>query len=224
VRSPVRWLIAASLALGVAGAMAACSTSNTATIYTPYTGIDVPTASVIAGVGCAAPDGAPGGIDHWLAFLTPVPDAGNAMDAGDAGSIDPIPDSGSEIVAAGIFSCYTPTGTFENINAALTYDVWVLGFPPGVPADLHCDAGTCALSGADALTLFEQGLQQAIVALRCTAVGESGSHPFAHDCVRFDTGAPLDSGSVPDAAGDGSTPDAVSPDASADGSSDAGGD
>jgi hypothetical protein len=209
VSFPGRLLIAASLALGVAGTIASCSTSNTATTYTPYTGIDVPTASVVGGVGCTAPDGGPGGIDHWVALLTY---------AIDSGSFDAIPSGG--IVAAGVFSCFTPAATFENIDASATYDVWVLGFPPGVPADLPCDAGTCVLSGSAAFTAMQQDQQEALVALRCLAVGESGSHPRAYGCEPFGPTAPLDSGPTPDAAGDGSASDAASSgDASADGSS-----
>jgi hypothetical protein len=195
------------VALGAGGPVAACTTSNTATTYTPYTGIDVPTDTVIAGIGCATPDAAPGdGIDHYVAVLA------YAADAGTMDEVQP-----SSIVAAGIFSCFTPTGTFENVDASASFDVWIFGFPAGVPANLPCDQGTCAVSGASAWSALSMDQdaaflpgQAATVVLRCSAVAESGAHPSAYGCRRVDTGVPADSGTLDD-AGDGSTSDGSPP-------------
>jgi hypothetical protein len=171
------------LALGAA-ALAACTTSTAATTYTPYTGVDVPTSAVTAGVGCASAD-SDGGIDHYIAFLAPASDAGTPLD------VNP-----KTLLAAGSFACFTPNGVFENVDASATFDVWIFAFPPGLPSGVPCDAGTCALNAADAwgrivYDVVDAGEQPTVV-LRCTAVAESGAHPAAYGCQRvgaIDAGA-----------------------------------
>ncbi len=192
------------LRVGAATALAACQTSTVATTYTPYTGIDVPTASVTAGVGCASPE-TDGGIDHYLAFLAPA-----------AGAATPAAVPPSSITAAGSFACFTPAGTFESIDASATYDVWIFGFPAGLPSGeaVACDAGTCALNPASAwgAILYDLGDAGEVptVALRCTAMGETGAHPFAYGCERVGGSAAVEGG-VADAdladAGDAAPPD-----------------
>jgi hypothetical protein len=228
------WVAAPALSI------AACATSTSATIYTPYTGIDIPTSSVLGGVGCG-----PGGVDHYIAVLTYAPaDAGPegstegtmADDAGDATAADggagddateggPPQEDGSAnadgeapsgsaatpsslsavlsavgqgasslIVAASEFACFDPSGVFVNLDGGADFDVWIFAYPAGIPADLPCSQGTCALSVDDVMTKLvndeNTAGEMALFTMLCLGTPEVGQHPAAHDCRMLRSPAP----------------------------------
>ncbi len=157
-----RFLFAASVT--AVSAVCGCDTSTTPLPYTPYTGIDVPTSAITNGVGCG-----PDTIDHYAVLITPQLDAGALPEA-------------SSVIAAAIFACYVPVGVFENLDGG-AFAVWMFGFPAGVPADVPCAAGTCALSPAGvSLLLADVGRGLATRTVLCTADQESGQHSPAYNC------------------------------------------
>lgn len=181
--------------LALAGVLCGCSSTSTPTAYTPYTGVDIPTAEIVAGVGCGE-----GGIDHYAAIVSPSSDAGSLADlfAADAG-----------MVLGSVFACYVPNGVFESLDAA-TYDVWIYAYSAGLPPNLPCANATCPLQPADIATLVNDqsvpGLQ-ALRSMKCVVTALTGAHPLANACRVLRPPA-LPDGSTADAAASGDAADA----------------
>jgi hypothetical protein len=198
VTTRARWrrgaLVGAAAVAAAAGsvAIAACESSSTATAYTPYQGIDVPSSLVTNGVGCSAD----AGILYFatvLANQAVLPDGAAAPSDGaaslpgtDAGC-GPLP-AASDIVpgAASIVACFTANASFELDGSSAPLDVWLFGYAGGTPANVACTDPTCPLSADGVATLFADQVDPATRAtrtLKCSAVPELSQHPEAHGCI-----------------------------------------
>ncbi len=118
-------LLAAPLAVAAAGMLAGCPAAATTTAYTPITGIDIRSASLVAGFGCGTGDGQ---VFRYAAFLKYVD--GDAVRAGPA-------------AYSGVFDCYSD-GIFSNLPTddagSLSFFVRIIAWnQASFPAALSCD-------------------------------------------------------------------------------------
>jgi hypothetical protein len=188
--------------LAAAGTSAlACTSSTTATTYTPITGIEIASAPLVAGFGCGK---GPGQVYRYAAVVTynhSAPDAGKAgaPDAGEAGSpVTPCVtgDAGAPVTQGGvpltnIFDCFAD-GVFENLPSSdagsLTFNVNIFAYNyadyvgAGLPANLGCppalDAGNCTPS-SQPVTPAQEKLATWISCPVCTATQQAGTPVIA---------------------------------------------
>jgi hypothetical protein len=211
------------LGLLAAGAsVAACTSSTTATTYTPITGIEIRSAALVSGFGCGP---APGQVWRYVATVSYRSGPG----AGEAGA--PVVQNG--VPLTNIFECFAD-GVFENLPSSdagsLTFTVAIFAYSQqdyeraGLPAGLACppvqDGGLCTPS-SQAVSSAQEGL--ATWTTLCTATQEAGTPVIAVCGPLEGPAAPFEMGDgSTDAAGDGAAgaePDATTtslPDAGAD--------
>ncbi len=205
-------LVTALLAAAGASAVAACTSSTTTATFTPITGIEIQSASLVAGFGCGTE---PNQVFRYVASLS----FASGLDGGGLGA--PVFQSG--VPLTNIFECFSD-GVFENLPTSdagsLTFKVSVFAYSQsayvaaGLPGDLGCppipDAGFCAPSSTPVTPGQES---KASWTTLCTATQQAGT-PVIAVCPPLvsTTGAPeTDAGA--DAARDAAVD--ASPDATA---------
>ena len=87
------------------GALEGCASNAPTTSYTPITGIEIPSADIVAGHGCGA--GSPNQVYKYAAVVGAVGDADGAADGG-AGVTT------AQLVTSGVFDCFAD-GVFSNL-------------------------------------------------------------------------------------------------------------
>jgi len=162
------------IALVICGSMsglpwltAGCTDSSTPVALTPYTGINIDSASLISGFGCGT---APGQVFRYVVRVDSAPDTGAP---------------GAGLPAIGVFDCYTD-GVFEalplsdagNYDFALTIYAWDQA---SLPPLLDCDGGPCSPPSPDALASVAPGAKWTTT---CTATQQPGAVIFA-SCARL---------------------------------------
>ncbi len=141
--------------------------------YTPYSGVEIPSSDVVAGVGCGA---APGQVFGYAAVLGDPSDASSP-------SLTPLPD-GAPPVYASVFSCFTD-GAFSGVSTSpgggATVELWIYAYDEAkfeaaqaTVADFNCGNPTCPLS-VDAGIPWVLHAPSTYVTT-CTATLESGDH------------------------------------------------
>ena len=165
--------------LAAAGTSAlACTSSTTATTYTPITGIEIASAALVAGFGCGT---GPGQVYRYAAVVSYK----NGLGAGEAGA--PVTQSG--VPLTNIFDCFAD-GVFENLPSSdagsLTFSVAIFAYSSddyakaGLPANVGCppvpDGGTCTPS-SQPVTPAQQRL--ATWTTLCTATQQAGTPVIA---------------------------------------------
>jgi hypothetical protein len=190
---------AALLPLAAAG----CSSSSSTLAYTPYTGIDVLSSVVMAGVGCGDQGDL---VFRYAVVLADPSDAGSP-------SLAPLPDGGPPVWAS-VFSCFT-NGAFASITTAPSggplvqawiYAYDVTDFQPAqatVPA-FGCLDPTCLLTLDDVRAMLQT---RSTYTTTCTAMPESGDHVLSACGSLRPTPAPSDA-AAPDAPASSSSTDA----------------
>jgi hypothetical protein len=93
-----------ALALGL-GALEGCTPTAPTTSYTPVTGIEIPSADIVAGHGCG--NRAPDQVYKYAALVT-------YGDAGCGGNANGGGDTSMSPVASGVFDCFAD-GVFSNL-------------------------------------------------------------------------------------------------------------
>ncbi len=213
-------LLGVLLAAAGASAVAACTSSTTTTTFTPITGIEIQSASLVAGFGCGTE---PNQVFRYVATLS----FASGPDGGGVGA--PVFQSG--VPLTNIFECFSD-GVFENLPTSdagsLTFKVSVFAYnqsayiAAGLPDDLGCppipDGGFCAPSSTP-VTAGQEG--KASWTTLCTATQQAGTPVIAVCPPLVSTTEAPETDGGPDAARDGAldaAPDATSaaPDASSD--------
>jgi hypothetical protein len=111
---------AVGLALG-------CTTPPTTTLYTPITGIEIPSAAVVAGHGCGT---RPGQVYRYAAVVA-------------------YPGEGGALVTSGVFDCFAD-GIFSNLDAgALNVTIYAFSHS-SLPDALACSPPAAPCPGDDA--------------------------------------------------------------------------
>jgi hypothetical protein len=210
----------ALLAAAGASAVAACTSSTTTTTFTPITGIEIQSASLVAGFGCGTE---PNQVFRYVAVLN----FASGLDGGGVGA--PVFQSG--VPLTNIFECFSD-GVFENLPTSdagsLTFKVSVFAYSQsayeaaGLPEDLGCppipDAGFCTPSSTPVTASQED---KASWKTLCTATQQAGTPVIAMCPPLVSTTEAPETDAAIDAARDGAldaAPDATSaaPDASND--------
>jgi hypothetical protein len=153
-------------------AAAGCSASSSTLAYTPYTGVDVLSSGVTAGVGCGEQG------DQVFRYVVLLSDPSNAVSP----SLTPLPD-GAPPVWASVFSCFT-NGAFASITTSPSggpvVEGWIYAYDLAdfqaaqatVPA-LACPDPTCLLTLDDVRAMLQT---RSTYTTTCTATPESGDH------------------------------------------------
>jgi hypothetical protein len=155
--------ICALLAIAMSGlSLARCTDSTPVVALTPYTGINIDSASLVSGLGCGT---APGQVYRYVARVDAARDAA-ATAAG--------------FLAVAVFDCYAD-GVFENLPAsdAGSYDFTLTIYAwdrPSLPPSLDCDGGPCAPPSSDTLATLGPGAKWTTT---CTATQEPGAVVYA---------------------------------------------
>lgn len=155
----------AAAAVGLAGAIAACGTSTPTTVYTPITGIMIPSAAITAGHGCGM---RPQQVYKYAAVITDAlpeagpPDGGTPDgvapdgDLGDgAAAVGGTPDGGpAPFRASGVFDCFADA-FFSNLpiqsGSTQAFDIHIFAFnADAFPSALNCSPGAPPCPGDDA--------------------------------------------------------------------------
>jgi hypothetical protein len=217
-----RRAVAGACAIAIAAVAAfACNSTSTATAYTPYQGVDVPSSLITRGVGC----GVDAGIAYFAAVLAPKQGADGGIEAGEDGGAEggcgSLPDP-ANVVAGSFVACFTPSAVFQ-LGTSGPLDVWLFGYSGGTPPNVSCTDPTCPLpSGSIATLLADQGsvATRATRTLRCLVDPELSQHPEAFGCIECpagsaDASAPEADASAPDADASAPEADATSDAASA---------
>jgi hypothetical protein len=169
-RSQALWRSCVLLPLAAAG----CSSSSSTLAYTPYTGVDVLSSGVTAGVGCGEQG------EQVFRYVVLLSDP-NPSDAGSP-SLAPLPD-GAPPVWASVFSCFT-NGAFASITTSPSggplVEAWVYAYDLAdfqaaqatVPA-FACPDPTCLLTLDDVRAMLQT---RSTYTATCTAMPESGDH------------------------------------------------
>lgn len=213
-------LITALLAAAGASAVAACTSSTTTTTFTPITGIEIQSASLVAGFGCGTE---PNQVYRYVAALS----FASGPDGGAVGA--PVFQSG--VPLTNIFECFSD-GVFENLPTSdagsLTFKVSVFAYSQGayiaagLPSNLGCppmpDGGFCVPSSTPVTSGQED---KASWTTLCTATQQAGT-PVIAMCGPLASTVGPEADAAADASRDGALdagPDATS--TPADGSSEA---
>ena len=184
-------------------AAAGCSSSSSTLAYTPYTGVDVLSSGVTAGVGCGEQGDQ---VFRYVVLLSDPSDAGSP-------SLAPLPD-GAPPVWASAFSCFT-NGAFASITTSPSggpvVEGWIYAYDLAdfqaaqatVPA-FACLDPTCLLTLDDVRAMLQT---RSTYTTTCTAMPESGDHVLSACGSLRPTRAMFDAATTEDSPSD-STRDA----------------
>jgi hypothetical protein len=129
----LRFLTSASPFVIAAGALA-CTSATATTVYTPVTGIQIPSATVVAGYGCGT------GMDQVYRYAAVISAA-----AGDAASA---------VLASSVFPCFAD-GLFSNLPIGTndpSFSVAIYAFnQTSFPQALDCTSSPCPGDDAGAV-------------------------------------------------------------------------
>ncbi len=210
-----------ALGLLAAACAAACNASSTTTTFTPITGIEIRSGELVGPLGCGTGDE----VFRYAAVVTYAPDAGVVSDAGAP-------------TWTNIFDCFAD-GVFENLpgspTGSVTFDIAIYAWTQsaydavGLPASLGCPEGTSPSICTPSTTgLTATQTAGAVWMAQCTATQQSGAPVFAvcppleptgvlpAEAGPADAAAGPDATVAPDAAPDGTAPDAALPEAGPD--------
>ena len=189
METKTRWTrcaLGCGLAVGMAAGVAGCPSSSTATGYTPITGIEILSSSLVAGYGCGE---GPDQVYRYAAIVS------YAADAGGAGALQ----------VANVFDCFVD-GVFENLPASdsgsQSFAIAVQAYNrASFPASLNCGAAGGPCNAQD------PGKIQAAAALAtwtttCTATQQQGI-PVLAVCGPLVPQASAEGGAPSDGAVDG---------------------
>ncbi|HLK37133.1 MAG TPA: hypothetical protein VKU41_10315 [Polyangiaceae bacterium] len=188
METKTRWIgsgLACALAVGVAAGVAGCPSSSTATGYTPITGIEILSSSLVAGYGCGE---GPGQVYRYAAIVS------YAADAGGAGALQ----------VANVFDCFVD-GVFENLPASdsgsQSFAIAVQAYNrASFPASLNCPAAGGPCNAQDPGKI-QAAAAQATWTTTCTATQQQGI-PVLAVCgplvpqASAEAGAPSDTGAT----------------------------
>lgn len=180
---------AAASCVVVAAALAGCPNTASTSIYTPPTGIQIDSQTLVAGIGCGP---GPGQVYRYAAVVTQVTS------------------SGSPYVTSGVFDCFT-SALFANLpspdGGPTEYGIAIYAYDRAAfpPAFAGCEnvplSAMCAGDDAAVVRRFET---QATWTTSCTATEYQGVPQVAvcGSLVPADGGAGGDAGETGDAVGD----------------------
>jgi hypothetical protein len=183
-RVPLSALAACAL---VACASVGCGSSAAVPPYTPYQGINIDSASLVAPFGCGM---GPGQVYRYVASVSELPaipdasDAANASlladagrDASDAGRVSEA--GAGQVLATGVFDCFY-NGVLEGLPpppASFAVVIYAFTFAESAEAGIACDseASPCVPPQVDAGAAFS-GYSWTTT---CTATEEASDSVFA---------------------------------------------
>jgi len=200
----------------VACASVGCGSSAAVLPYTPYQGLNIDSASLVAPFGCGM---GPGQVYRYVASVSELPatpdasdasDASRLADAGrDASDAGRVSDAGAgQVLATGVFDCFYD-GVFEGLPpppASFAVVIYAFTFAESAEAGIACDseASPCVPPEVDAGAAFS-GYSWTTT---CTATEEAAASVFALCNPLQASGA-----ASPDAGANGSLDAAASGDA-----------
>jgi hypothetical protein len=193
--------VTALLAAAGASAVAACTSSTTTTTFTPITGIEIDSASLVAGFGCGTGENQ---VYRYVAALN----FASGLDGGAPGAAV----VQSNVPLTNIFECFSD-GVFENLPpsdaGSLTFKVSIFAYSQsayiaaGLPANLGCppmqDGGFCSPSSTPITSGQED---KASWRTLCTATQQAGT-PVIAVCPPLSTTEAPGADASSDAARDG---------------------
>lgn len=183
-RKPLLTLAFTILALVEAGALAGCPSTATTTTYTPITGLEIDSESLVAGLGCGT---APDQVFMYAAVLSYTNEGGPPGPA----------------AFSGVFDCYS-NAIFSNLPAddagSTSFDISIFAYnEQSFPATLVCppppppflEAGSpYPLCPGDQLKFVEPSEGSATWTTTCTAAQTSGVSQIAICAPLVGPGAP----------------------------------
>jgi hypothetical protein len=137
----------------VACVSAGCDSSTAVLSYTPYQGINIDSASLVAPFGCGT---GPGQVYRYVAAVSELPATPDASDASDASRLA---DAGAgQVLATGVFDCFYD-GVFEGLPpppASFGVVIYAFTFAESAEAGIACDseASPCVPPQVDAGATF----------------------------------------------------------------------
>ena len=161
------------------GALEGCETTAPSTSYTPITGIELPSADIVAGHGCGT--GSPDQVYKYAAIV------GYAGDAGDGGTEL---DLTAGIVTSGVFDCFAD-GIFSNLPLSdagnSTYIIGIYAYNQcSFPPELACvQNASAACPTGDASVAQSVASQPANWTATCNATQIAGVTATAY-CPRLE--------------------------------------
>jgi len=196
------WATTAALGVVLAAVLSGCPSQSSSLPYTPYTGINFISQSIVSGVGCGTSG------DQVFKYVVVI---GDPSDAG-APNLSPLADGGAGFYAS-LVDCYT-NGVFSSgatsPDGGPIVQAWIYAYDFAdfqalaggdaaatlavVPGFASCVEATCPLSLSDVQTILRT---TSTYTTTCTATPESGDNVLA-SCL------PLVPSPVADAASDGS--------------------
>jgi hypothetical protein len=226
-------LLRSGAALALCGAALGCQSSTAAPPYTPYQGITIDSAALVAPYGCGM---GPTQVYRYVATVAYAPGPANVFGAA---SLAPLPESFIDaasgfhqiglftfggpqpVLASGTFDCFADA-VFEGLPAppgTFVLTVYAFTYAEGVEAGLACDSAPCVPPVIDAGTVIS-GFSWTTT---CTATEEAADSVVAQ-CdplhTPADAGADAaaqmpgsDAGTVDAATVDAATVDAAAVDA-----------
>jgi hypothetical protein len=180
-----RFFLAAS-SLAIALGAAACTTSTTTTVYTPITGIQIPSATIVSGYGCGA------GADQVYRYAAVI-----SAPVGDAAT--------SSVLASSVFPCFSD-GVFSNLPVSTTsaFSVAIYAFnQASFPTALDCTSSPCPGDDAGAVAA---AIAAANWTTTCTGTEIAGVTAIA-TCPPLQPTAAAPGGSAGDSGAEGAADD-----------------
>ena len=181
-----------------------CPSDTTATGYTPITGIEILSSSLVSGHGCGT---GPGQVYRYAAVVSYAADAGGA--ASDAG----------QLPVANVFDCFVD-GVFESLPASSSgsqsFAITIFAYDrTSFPASLNCPpaGGPCPAQDPRAIGAVAG---QATWTTTCTATQQQGI-PVLAVCGPLLPPSVMEAGAVLEAGGEGGGADGGQGDAGSDG-------
>lgn len=215
VANPRGWATAAALGSFVGAVLTGCPSSTTSLPYTPYTGINFVSQTIVSGHGCGMGD------DQVFNYVVVI---GDPTDAG-LPSLAPLAD-GAPGAYASLVDCFT-NAVFSSVASAPdggpTVEAWIYAYDfadfqqatqnGSPPAFASCTEPTCPLSLSDVQTIIRTYSTYSTYTTTCTATPESGDNVLA-SCLPLQSTQGADAAATDgSAAPEASISDAIEDDA-----------